>query len=195
MSIPRGVLPDSVRPRRPTLPRQSPESSYIPPSPGLPLISTSYIPSPPTDLLKIPPTSGSSMLPLVTTASGLTSQVAPTTIPFVDSISNHVTNADTIGLQISHFVTASSFQTSTDQSIANLRAVCIGNGLDSSSVGILSSLIIPTAVGLVIWVRGIGFVAFRRLMILLMLFQLFFGIVRPRFRQVYGLREWFVQPE
>ncbi|KAG6897962.1 hypothetical protein C0992_008352 [Termitomyces sp. T32_za158] len=108
------------------------------------------------------------------TASDLSSQVTPTT-PFVDSIGNYATNADPVGLKGSHAVPASSAQIYTGQSIANLQALCIGNGLDSSSAGILSTVIIPTMVGLVIW--------------------LLFGIVRPRFRQVYGLREWFVQPD
>ncbi|KAI0962461.1 hypothetical protein AcV7_001301 [Taiwanofungus camphoratus] len=50
--------------------------------------------------------------------------------------------------------------------------ICIGDGLDVSSIGLLSTLVLPTVVGLLIW--------------------LLFAIIRPRFRQVYGLREWFV---
>ncbi|THH33123.1 hypothetical protein EUX98_g1076 [Antrodiella citrinella] len=53
-------------------------------------------------------------------------------------------------------------------------AVCIGDGLDASSIGLLSTVLIPTAIGLLLW--------------------LLFAIIRPRYRQVYGLREWFVQP-
>ncbi|KAH9937349.1 uncharacterized protein B0H18DRAFT_950236 [Fomitopsis serialis] len=49
--------------------------------------------------------------------------------------------------------------------------VCIGHGLDVPAIGVLSTLVLPTAIGLVIW--------------------LLFAILRPRFRQVYGLREWF----
>ncbi|KAL5519004.1 hypothetical protein ACEPAH_687 [Sanghuangporus vaninii] len=49
--------------------------------------------------------------------------------------------------------------------------VCIGDGLDISAVGLISTLIIPSAIGLIIW--------------------LVFAILRPRFRQVYSVREWF----
>ncbi|CAL1693980.1 unnamed protein product [Somion occarium] len=62
------------------------------------------------------------------------------------------------------------------QSVASslrVNPVCIGNGVDSLSVGLLSTIVIPTAVGLVLW--------------------LLFAIIRPRFREIYGLREWFVQ--
>ncbi|KAJ3557112.1 hypothetical protein NM688_g1642 [Phlebia brevispora] len=53
--------------------------------------------------------------------------------------------------------------------------VCIGQGLDAQSIGLLSTLVIPSVVGIAIW--------------------LVFAILRPRYRQVYGLREWFVQQE
>ncbi|KAG6868499.1 hypothetical protein C0993_002037 [Termitomyces sp. T159_Od127] len=163
MSIPPDALPFPVRPRRPTPPQSNPESSDIPPSPGLPSMSPLNVPSSSSDLSKIPPTSVLTMLPLVTESNTASfSQVATTTTSFVDSISSFATNTDALKQQI-----ASSAQTSAGQFIANIQTVCIGDGLDSSSVGILSSLIIPTAVGLVIWVRGIGPVTFRRLMILL----------------------------
>ncbi|KAK7029822.1 MPN domain-containing protein [Favolaschia claudopus] len=44
---------------------------------------------------------------------------------------------------------------------------------DASSNGLLASIIIPSLIGLLIW--------------------LLFAILRPRFRQLYGLREWFVE--
>ncbi|KAF5374939.1 hypothetical protein D9758_000569 [Tetrapyrgos nigripes] len=53
--------------------------------------------------------------------------------------------------------------------------VCVGQGLDSVSDGILASIILPAAIGLIIW--------------------LVFALIRPHFRQVYGLREWFVQQD
>ncbi|KNZ80609.1 hypothetical protein J132_04851 [Termitomyces sp. J132] len=111
------------------------------------------------------------------TTSSLFSQVAHSTAPS-PSINNDANISNIVELQtlVSHSASAaSSFRDPINQPIANFQAVCIGNGLDSSSVGIISSLIIPTAVGLVIWTL--------------------FAIVRPRFRQVYGLREWFVQPD
>ncbi|KAG6873836.1 hypothetical protein C0995_010448 [Termitomyces sp. Mi166 len=181
MPIPRGVRPVLLRPRRPTLPQPNPDNSSIPPSPGIPSISTSPAPTPSSDLSQIPPTSISGFPPLVTslnTTSSLFNQVAPTTTPFSDFIRNDATILDTVELQTSptrSVLAASSLQTSTTQHITDFQAVCIGNGLDSSSVGILSSLIVSTAVGLVFW--------------------LLFAIVRPRFRQVYALREWFVQPD
>ncbi|TFY70914.1 hypothetical protein EVG20_g2098 [Dentipellis fragilis] len=55
------------------------------------------------------------------------------------------------------------------------QSVCIGNGIDASADGILSTLVLSSVVGLICWVT--------------------FGVLRPRFRQVYGLREWFVQQE
>ncbi|KAF7307698.1 MPN domain-containing protein [Mycena kentingensis (nom. inval.)] len=53
--------------------------------------------------------------------------------------------------------------------------VCIGKGTDASTDGLLASIIVPSAVGLLIWVM--------------------FAILRPRFRQVYALREWFVETD
>ncbi|KIY73527.1 hypothetical protein CYLTODRAFT_485378 [Cylindrobasidium torrendii FP15055 ss-10] len=50
--------------------------------------------------------------------------------------------------------------------------VCAGQGLDDASAGLLAAIVLPTVVGLLIW--------------------LIFAFVRPRFRQVYGLREWFL---
>ncbi|KAJ7696606.1 hypothetical protein B0H17DRAFT_1053875 [Mycena rosella] len=58
---------------------------------------------------------------------------------------------------------------------ADSSPVCIGSGTDSSSNGLLASIIIPSVIGLLIW--------------------LLFAILRPRFRQVYGLREWFVEQD
>ncbi|KAJ7778491.1 hypothetical protein B0H16DRAFT_1683704 [Mycena metata] len=57
----------------------------------------------------------------------------------------------------------------------NANSVCIGSGTDSSSNGLLASIIIPSFIGLLIW--------------------LLFAILRPRFRQLYGLREWFVEQD
>ncbi|KAJ7938158.1 hypothetical protein B0H13DRAFT_2301727 [Mycena leptocephala] len=58
---------------------------------------------------------------------------------------------------------------------ANSNPVCIGSGTDASSDGLLASIIIPSFVGLLIW--------------------LLFAILRPRFRQLYALREWFVEQD
>ncbi|KAI0375116.1 hypothetical protein BV20DRAFT_960185 [Pilatotrama ljubarskyi] len=61
----------------------------------------------------------------------------------------------------------------TVQAAALVEPVCIGDGVDASSLGLLATLVIPSVIGLLIW--------------------LLFAILRPRYRQVYGLREWFVQ--
>ncbi|KAF5352644.1 hypothetical protein D9756_005814 [Leucocoprinus leucothites] len=53
--------------------------------------------------------------------------------------------------------------------------ICVGHGLDAASSGVLATLVLSSVLGLTIW--------------------LVFAIVRPRFRQIYGLREWFVPPE
>ncbi|KAF9074954.1 hypothetical protein BDP27DRAFT_1213632 [Rhodocollybia butyracea] len=55
--------------------------------------------------------------------------------------------------------------------LASHSPVCIGNGVDSSSDGILSALLVPTIIGLIIW--------------------LIFALLRPKFRQVWAVREWF----
>ncbi|KXN88932.1 hypothetical protein AN958_06803 [Leucoagaricus sp. SymC.cos] len=53
--------------------------------------------------------------------------------------------------------------------------VCVGHGLDVASDGILAALVLSSVVGLVVW--------------------LLFAILRPHFRQLYALREWFVPLE
>ncbi|OCH87483.1 hypothetical protein OBBRIDRAFT_736098 [Obba rivulosa] len=74
-------------------------------------------------------------------------------------------------------VTSSAPSTVTDTQNAAasflLDPVCIGDGIDTSSLGILSAFVLPTVVGVLLW--------------------LLFAVMRPRYRQVYGLREWFVQ--
>lgn len=69
---------------------------------------------------------------------------------------------------------------------------CIGNGFDVISLGIISTLVLTTVVGLLIWVSSS---IITKLVRLTRIWQLLFAFLRPRYRQVYGLREWFVQPE
>ncbi|KAI0066505.1 hypothetical protein BV25DRAFT_1820469 [Artomyces pyxidatus] len=52
------------------------------------------------------------------------------------------------------------------------QSVCLGHGLDASVDGLLATIVLSGVTGLLLW--------------------LLFAILRPRFRQVYGLREWFV---
>ncbi|KAK0246151.1 hypothetical protein EDD85DRAFT_803276 [Armillaria nabsnona] len=58
---------------------------------------------------------------------------------------------------------------------SQVNPTCVGDGLDAAADGLLASLVLPSAVGLIIW--------------------LIFAVLRPRFRQVYGLREWFVHQD
>ncbi|KAI0299794.1 hypothetical protein BC826DRAFT_1090413 [Russula brevipes] len=51
--------------------------------------------------------------------------------------------------------------------------VCLGNGLDASVDGLLTTIVLFGLIGLLLW--------------------LLFALIRPHFRQIYGLREWFVQ--
>ncbi|KAH8120259.1 hypothetical protein DFH11DRAFT_1559146 [Phellopilus nigrolimitatus] len=57
---------------------------------------------------------------------------------------------------------------------AESQPVCIGHGLDVSSVGLIATVVLPSVVGLIIWV--------------------IFAVLRTRVRQVYGVREWFPPP-
>lgn len=51
--------------------------------------------------------------------------------------------------------------------------VCLGHGLDASVDGLLATITVSGLIGLLLW--------------------LLFALIRPRLRQIYGLREWFVQ--
>ncbi|KAF9556409.1 hypothetical protein CPC08DRAFT_778388 [Agrocybe pediades] len=65
------------------------------------------------------------------------------------------------------------FSTSTPSSFQSSQRVCPGSGLDPQAAGILAVLIVSSAIGLILWVSR----------------------YKPRFRQVYALREWFVQQD
>ncbi|KAG2358227.1 hypothetical protein BDR07DRAFT_1418255 [Suillus spraguei] len=69
----------------------------------------------------------------------------------------------------------SSFHVFSYRSATQIRPVCIGDGLDAASDGVIATVVLPTSVGLAIW--------------------LLFAALRPRYRQIYALREWFVQQE
>ncbi|KZS96094.1 hypothetical protein SISNIDRAFT_451774 [Sistotremastrum niveocremeum HHB9708] len=66
---------------------------------------------------------------------------------------------------------------SSNGSLASLDdpPVCIGQGVDAQALGILSCLLLSSLIGFALWIL--------------------FAILRPRFRQLYGVREWFVRPE
>ncbi|KAF8079018.1 hypothetical protein FPV67DRAFT_1467201 [Lyophyllum atratum] len=50
---------------------------------------------------------------------------------------------------------AFSSESSTNEPALNSQQICIGNGLDSSSEGLLASLLLPSAIGLLLWIYGL----------------------------------------
>ncbi|KAJ3857286.1 hypothetical protein EV368DRAFT_30619 [Lentinula lateritia] len=99
-----------------------------------------------------------------TTFTSFSQSILTTSIPILSTIS-------TASLPSTPASVAASSSTPANQLSSN-SPICIGNGVDSSSDGVLAALILPSAIGLIIW--------------------LLFALLRPRYRQVYALREWFV---
>ncbi|KAF7373376.1 MPN domain-containing protein [Mycena sanguinolenta] len=83
--------------------------------------------------------------------------------------------AESVVVTPASVVGASATTSLSPQADLNSNPVCIGSGVDASSDGLLASVLIPSFIGLLIW--------------------LLFAILRPRFRQLYGLREWFVEQD
>ena len=75
-----------------------------------------------------------------------------------------------------------------------IQPVCIGDGLDAASDGVIAAVVLPTAVGLFIWVGTTQYLFLLRPRTQFFC-KLLFSVLRPRYRQIYALREWFVQPE
>ncbi|KAI0073700.1 hypothetical protein K474DRAFT_1666269 [Panus rudis PR-1116 ss-1] len=115
-------------------------------------------------------------------SNSLSGSDAVTTITSTSSIPITITSPSTTFTSFSTSVSvftstraASAFPDS-QSSVSNLQRVdpvCIGEGVDSLSVGLLATVIVPSVIGFFIW--------------------LLFAIIRPRFREIYALREWFVQ--
>ncbi|KAJ7446697.1 hypothetical protein FB451DRAFT_1291217 [Mycena latifolia] len=123
-----------------------------------------------------------------TPSASFSSVILPTTTPsatgslttFTSTFPTTITQATTTFTAVAESVviTDAAIATTTispNQINSNSNPVCIGSGTDSSTNGLLASIIIPSFIGLLIW--------------------LLFAILRPRFRQVYGLREWFVEQD
>ena len=68
--------------------------------------------------------------------------------------------------------------------------VCLGHGLDSSVDGLLVTIALSGLLGFFLWVRCIFSPTFFATSYTC---QFWFALVRPHCRQIYGLREWFVQ--
>ncbi|KAI1788782.1 hypothetical protein LXA43DRAFT_1023967 [Ganoderma leucocontextum] len=162
------------------LPTQTTTSSRSPSSPSSPPVS-SAIPSttPSSALTPSPPgfTPSSSPIPTSATSSSVSLSSGFTT--FTTSIPVTVSNPSTTFTSFSAaLVTSTSVvtafpDTSTIQANVAIEPVCIGRGVDAASLGLFSTLLVPSLAGLLIWIL--------------------FAFLRPRYRQVYGLREWFVQ--
>ncbi|KAF8183820.1 hypothetical protein K438DRAFT_1838672 [Mycena galopus ATCC 62051] len=139
------------------IPSGTPSSSHAASSSTLSSTSTSSVPL--TSSNMIPSASGS----LTTFTSTFPTTVTEPTTTFTSLAESVViTNA-----------AALASATLSPQTNLQSNPVCIGSGTDASSNGLLASVLIPSFIGLLIW--------------------LLFAILRPRFRQLYGLREWFVE--
>ncbi|KAF9011061.1 hypothetical protein BDQ17DRAFT_1345391 [Cyathus striatus] len=110
-----------------------------------------------------------------TTFTSFTESVVLSSFPISSSFPS-ISSTSTILSSASSTISASAaLSSSTPQTESRSESVCLGQGLDPSADGILAALVIPSVVGLIIW--------------------LLFAILRPRFRQIYALREWFVQQD
>ncbi|KAG5647674.1 hypothetical protein DXG03_008397 [Asterophora parasitica] len=171
-----GPSSSNAQPNSVSLPTPTPSPSNInPQSPEQPGSASTFDGS-----------SDSGAAPVFTSIIPVTTVMEPTTTftSFSETILTLASSSDSItspgpASSISSLPTSSTTSTSaifsTESATLELNSepVCIGHGLDSSSEGLIASLVLPSAIGLLLW--------------------FLFAIVRPRFRQIYGLREWFVQ--
>ncbi|KAJ3499739.1 hypothetical protein NLJ89_g10066 [Agrocybe chaxingu] len=115
---------------------------------------------------------GSGSGPLVfTTTVAVTTVTEPTTT--FTSFSQSVFTQGSSPSSASATTSASSGAAS--QLGSTVESICPGDGVDGAAAGMLAAIILPGAIGFILW--------------------LIFAIVRPRFRQIYALREWFVQQD
>ncbi|CAK5270978.1 unnamed protein product [Mycena citricolor] len=105
-------------------------------------------------------------------ASGVISSLTTFTTTFPTTITQPTTTFTSLAESVV-VTTAATTTIPANQALASSNPVCIGAGTDSSTDGVLASLILPSVIGLLIWIL--------------------FAVLRPRFRQVYALREWFVE--
>lgn len=104
------------------------------------------------------------------------------------------TDASSINFDFS-FSRISQFHEPSLRLIAKSEPTCLGHGLDVISLGVISSFVVPTVFGLFIWVSILAPNIIRGGFSILTVCKLLFALLRPRYRQVYGLREWFVQQQ
>ncbi|KAI0639520.1 hypothetical protein C8Q77DRAFT_1043851 [Trametes polyzona] len=147
------------------------------PSPDSSAIPQTSRPLPTASSTGPAPSETSSILPSATSSEpgSLTSTVTTVTTALPITVSDPSTTFTTFSqttITSSRVFTAFP-DSQTVQAAVLVEPVCIGDGVDASSLGLLSTLVVPSVIGLLIW--------------------LLFAILRPCYRQVYGLREWFVQ--
>ncbi|KAF9535881.1 hypothetical protein CPB83DRAFT_40825 [Crepidotus variabilis] len=109
-----------------------------------------------------------------TTSIPVTTITQPSTTftSFSQSIVTQLPSSTPLSVSSSNTASASFSTSSTD---SRLVPICPGGGIDAAAAGMLATIIVPSVIGLILW--------------------LIFAIVRPKFRQIYALREWFVQPD
>ncbi|KAI0698409.1 hypothetical protein C8T65DRAFT_660659 [Cerioporus squamosus] len=109
-------------------------------------------------------TSTTSLIPASDTSSSLSLSSSFTT--FTTSVPVIVSNPSTTFTSFTESTVTSSRvftafpDTATAQTAAAINPVCIGDGVDAGSLGLLSTLLIPSLVGLLIWPLGRSFWAF-----------------------------------
>lgn len=129
---------------------------------------------------------GSTITPATSDTGAETSWITTVISSFPTTVSDDYTTFTTFtettftttAIPSSLFSGSESMSTPSPTSITQnggTQAVCLGSGMDMQAKGVVATLVLPTALGLLVW--------------------LLFAILRPRFRQVYALREWFIPPE
>lgn len=103
-----------------------------------------------------------------------TSPVASVTVPVTISYPSTVVTSHTVLPATSSI--PSSIVTSIPNGDAHFgpQTICAGSGIDTFATGVVATTILSSIVGLLLW--------------------LLFAFLRPRFRQLYAVREWFVAP-
>ncbi|KAJ7223061.1 hypothetical protein GGX14DRAFT_426660 [Mycena pura] len=130
--------------------------------------STSFSQTPSSSSIPIPPSSTQPLSASLTTfTTSFSTTVARPTTTFTSLAESVVVT------QVSAFETTTFSPGSQVGALSN--PVCLGDGVDASSDGLLASIIIPSIIGLLLW--------------------LVFAVLRPRFRQIYASREWFVEQD
>ncbi|KAI0785000.1 hypothetical protein C8Q75DRAFT_777072 [Abortiporus biennis] len=147
-----------------------PTATPLPTSTNSPAIPPTSIPGPSSPPSSLPASINSAPTSLSSSSDNTTTSTS--TVPVT------ITELSTTFTSLSQTIVTSTRSPSalpeSQTAASNLRVdpVCIGDGLDASSIGLISVVVLPTAIGLLLW--------------------LLFAFIRPRYRQVYGLREWFV---